>query len=73
MEIPFPGLRNGGPHRWNPHNINTQVPGTFTVRLPMYQVFKEVPGTVAESRKVAKTVLDGLILQHQARRLASGE
>ncbi len=26
-----------------------------------------------EARKVAKTVLDGLILQHQARRLASGE
>jgi len=26
-----------------------------------------------ESRKVAKTVLDGLILQYQARRLASGE
>ena len=26
-----------------------------------------------EARQVAKTVLDGLILQHQARRLASGE
>lgn len=27
----------------------------------------------SEARQVAKTVLDGLILQHQARRLASGE
>jgi hypothetical protein len=27
----------------------------------------------AEARKVAKTVLDGLILQHQAKRLAATE
>jgi transcriptional regulator with XRE-family HTH domain len=35
--------------------------------------FEAVAQFDPESRKVAKTVLDGLILQHQARRLASGE
>ncbi len=35
--------------------------------------FEAVAQFDPESRKVAKTVLDGLILQHQAKRLASGE
>jgi transcriptional regulator with XRE-family HTH domain len=34
--------------------------------------FEAVSQFDAESRKVAKTVLDGLILQHQAKRLAAG-
>jgi len=35
--------------------------------------FEAVAQFDPESRKIAKAVLDGLILQHQARRLASGE
>lgn len=35
--------------------------------------FEAIAQFDSESRKVAKAVLDGLILQHQARRLASGE
>jgi transcriptional regulator with XRE-family HTH domain len=35
--------------------------------------FEAVAQFDPEARKVAKTVLDGLILQYQARRLASGE
>lgn len=35
--------------------------------------FEAVAQFDPESRKVAKTVLDGLILQHQARRLAANE
>ena len=35
--------------------------------------FEAVAQFDPESRKVAKAVLDGLILQHQARRLAAGE
>ncbi len=35
--------------------------------------FEAIAQFDAESRMVAKTVLDGLILQHQARRLASGQ
>ncbi|MCD4749913.1 MAG: helix-turn-helix transcriptional regulator [Thermoanaerobaculales bacterium] len=35
--------------------------------------FEAVAKFDPEARQVAKTVLDGLILQHQARRLASGE
>jgi len=35
--------------------------------------FEAVAQFDAEARKVAKTVLDGLILQHQAKRLAAAE
>ena len=35
--------------------------------------FEAVAQFDAEARKVAKTVLDGLILQHQAKRLAANE
>jgi transcriptional regulator with XRE-family HTH domain len=35
--------------------------------------FEAIAQFDSEARKVAKTVLDGLILQYQARRLASGE
>ncbi|RLA04185.1 MAG: transcriptional regulator [Gammaproteobacteria bacterium] len=35
--------------------------------------FEAVAQFDPEARKVAKAVLDGLILQHQARRLAAGE
>ena len=43
-EKPLPGLCNGGPHRWNPHNVNTLVSDTFRIFL-LSEVESRVEGS----------------------------